>query len=50
MMTQIFAYFTEDQSAYYLPGAAFIIALFIKLAALAVFVSITKEKSAVATA
>ena len=50
MMTQIFAYFTEDQSAYYFPGAAFILALFLTLAALAVFVSITKEKSAVANA
>ena len=50
MMTQIFAYFTGDQSAYYFPGAAFILALFLTLAALAVFIRITREKSAVATA
>ena len=50
MMTQIFAYFTGDQSAYYFPGAAFILALFLTLAALAVFIRITREKSAVANA
>jgi len=43
MMTQVFAFFTEDQTPYYFPGAAFILALFLTLAALAVFINITRQ-------
>jgi len=48
MMTQVFAYFTEDQTPYYFPGAAFILALFLTLVALSVFIGITRNQSTAA--
>jgi DHA1 family tetracycline resistance protein-like MFS transporter len=45
MMTQVFAFYTQDTSPIYFPGAAFILALIITLAALAAFVFITRNQA-----
>lgn len=47
MMTQVFAYFTESQTDHYFPGAAFILAMLLTLAALTVFISITRTKATI---
>jgi DHA1 family tetracycline resistance protein-like MFS transporter len=45
MMTQVFAFYTQDTSPIYFPGAAFILALILTLAALAAFVFITRNQA-----